>query len=42
MTAVGVVAVRWHVAYLWLNVVGAVVVTLVGAAISRATAQRAA
>jgi Na+/proline symporter len=41
MTAVGVVAVRWHVAYLWLNVVGAVVVTLVGAAISRATARAA-
>jgi Na+/proline symporter len=40
MAAVGVVAVRWHVAYLWLNVVGAAVVTVVGLAISRATAAR--
>jgi Na+/proline symporter len=42
MAAVGVVAVHWHVAYLWLNVVGAVVVTIVGAIISRATISRAA
>jgi Na+/proline symporter len=42
MAAVGVVAVHWHVAYLWLNVVGAVVVTIVGAVISRATISRAA
>ncbi len=37
MLAVGFVATAWSVAYLWLNVVGAVVVTVVGLAVSVAT-----
>jgi solute:Na+ symporter, SSS family len=39
MTAVGYVATHYAVAYLWLNVVGAVVVTFVGLAVSLVTGQ---
>jgi Na+/proline symporter len=40
MAAVGWVALRWQIAYLWLNVVGAVVVTSVGLVISLAIPSR--
>jgi Na+/proline symporter len=40
MTAVGIVATTTHVSYLWHNVVGAVVVTVVGFAVSALTGGR--
>jgi hypothetical protein len=40
MTAVWFVATHYAIAYLWLNVVGAVAVTVVGMAVSLATSGR--